>query len=133
MVPILSRSLSWLNNGEGESNIVVETLTKLLYGNGTSVIVTIKSDQDWSWEHIYDGGKPKVGVVYDLQNFNKLFYQGVITRIDSNMVDGEESLTLHVHFIGWPKQYDETWNLRESTGRIFTRGTYTRSNLQDVL
>merc|ERR1719228_2241624 len=107
MVHLFSISLSWLDNGEGESNIIVKTLTQLLYGNGTSVLVTIKSDEDWSWEPVYDGGEPMVGVVYDIKDNMKEFCQGVFTRLDRNLVDGEEILTLDVHYIGWDKRNDE--------------------------
>jgi len=123
MVRIFSHSLLWLDTGEGESNIIVETLTKLLYDNETSVLVTTKSDKVWSWEPIYNGGDPLVGVVYDLKDDKNNFYQGLVTRLtrlDMNYV-------LHVHFIGWSRRWDEVWTLNESVGKIFTRETYTKT------
>ena len=36
-----------------------------------------------------------------------------------NIVHGIESLTLHIHFIGWKTTWDEVWNFDESNGKIF--------------
>jgi len=146
MVYTFSSSLSWLDNGEGETNNIVKTLAKLLYDTGTSVLVTTKSDWDWSWEPIYDGGQPMVGVVYDIQDFEELIYQGLVTRLCRNMVDGDEHFTYDIHFIGWDKIYDESWDFNASIGflsrkgsgdpkrsyerpnrLIFTRGTYAKN------
>jgi len=119
--------LMWLDSGGGESKKIIENILELLYGNGTSVLVTIKEAGFWSWQHVYNGGEPEHGVLYDVSDVKDKWYQAIFyKRRKPDEENGETEVKLRVHFINWQKKWDEWLGLSSLSGRIFTRGGQTK-------
>jgi len=114
--------LTWLDSGGGESKIIIETLLKLLYGNGTSVLVTFKEAGLWSWQHFYRGGEPELGVVYAVRDRKHKWYQAIFYKRDEVVEKGENTVNFKVHFVNWTSKYDEVLGLSDLTKRIKCRG-----------
>jgi len=119
--------LAWLDSRGGESKIIIENLLKLLYGNGTSVLVTFREAGLWSWQHLFRGGEPEHGVVYDVRdNKNGKWYEAIFYKRDEVIEKGKNTVNFKVHFINWSKRWDETVDLSDLSDRVVARGSLTK-------
>jgi len=118
--------LTWLDDGGGESKIIIEHLLKLLYGNGTSILVTFKEAGVWSWQHLYHGGEPEHGVVYDVKDSRGMWYEGIFYKRDEVAEKLENTGKFNVHYINWSMKSDEWLGLSALSNRVATRGSKTK-------
>jgi len=103
---------------------VAELIGSLLFGSGTSVLITTKIKDHWSWEPIYDGGEPNLGVVYDLKDSNGKYFRGIINK--------RANVGFRLHYFGWQRKWDEYVTARDLAERVSTRGSHTRNDFLSV-
>jgi len=125
--------LKWLDSGEGESRIIIKNLLKLLYGNGTSVLVTVRDEGLWSWKYLHCGGDPDNGVVYDVRDMHRdEWYEAIFYKRDEVVEEGENTVNFRVHFLNWKKKWDEVFGVSDLSDRVVARGTHTNGSHKRV-